>query len=218
MIQPTNYRVDKNILTDIATVALTGKLTLNEPTGDFFYDPWKLKKQFIGTAVETALAVLPFPIGEARLITLKSGTCYFSHSDIDDRFHLNISGDCSALINLESGESYFLKQDYIWYKMDAGIRHSAVNYGQFNRTQLVVRKLLNKNKIHNSVNIEITPAGENSRYVFDNILSPWLNRANKNGTISNFSTNNSQIYFKTDQESISELKKIIPKEFVYTIS
>jgi hypothetical protein len=216
MIQPTNLIVSQDLIKTMSEIDATGlRVVINEPTGDFFYDPWRIKKEFIGTPFEDALKLLPENIGEARIITLESGRCYFSHSDIDDRYHLNLTGDCAALINLENGNSYFLKPDGVWYNMDAGLRHSAANFGQFDRKQLVVRKLLNKNILINPVDGYINPRGKNARYVFDNAISPWLNRANKNAIISNFETNLSKIYFKIEEKFISDLIKIIPKEFEY---
>jgi hypothetical protein len=115
MIQPTNLIVSQDLIKTMSEIDATGlRVVINEPTGDFFYDPWRIKKEFIGTPFEDALKLLPENIGEARIITLESGRCYFSHSDIDDRYHLNLTGDCAALINLENGNSYFLKPDGVW--------------------------------------------------------------------------------------------------------
>lgn len=217
MITSTTYRVNRDVLTHISKIQFEGKLTVNEPIGNFFYDPWKIKKEFEGTSIEKALMQLPYPIGEARLIKLKSGTCYFSHSDIDDRYHLNISGDCSALINLETSVSYFLTNDSIWYDMDASPLHSAVNFGQYDRVQLVVRKLLKKNMLTKPIKVNITPAGTNYRFVFDNTVSPWLNKANKQGKINNFSTDGNSIELNVDEIYVNELLEICPKNFSVSI-
>jgi hypothetical protein len=216
MIQPTNLIVSQDLIKKMSEFNSSEmKVAINEPTGDFFYDPWQIKPEYIGTPFEQALKLLPTNIGEARIITLESGRCYFSHSDIDDRYHLNLSGDCSALINLETGESYFLKPDGVWYDMNAGMLHSAVNFGQYNRKQLVVRKLLNRNSLTVPVDFYINIKGRNARFVFDNTISPWLNRANKLGIISDFETSLSNVYFKIDQQYIQELTTIIPNEFDY---
>ena len=218
MIQQTSYIVDKKIIDEIASVESTGKLSINEPLGNFFYDPWEIKSEYQGTAIEKALEVLPKPLGEARLITLESGTCYFAHSDIDDRYHLNISGDCAALINLETKQSYFLEPDGVWYDMDAGPIHSAASYGQYNRKQIVVRKLLNKNILNSSKLVCVKLGGINSRFVFDNTLSPWLNRANKTGIISNFKADKNQIEFYIENRYLEDFKKIIPFEFTLIVT
>ena len=118
---------------------------LNQPTGHWLYDPYEVKKEWRDTEFGKLLSVLPFEIGEARLMRLSAGACYCAHADIDDRYHLNITGDNSILINLENYEIFKMFKDGIWYEMDAGIIHSAVNFGQEDRYQLVVRKLLKKN-------------------------------------------------------------------------
>lgn len=215
MIQQTSYIVSKKYIEEIANIESTGKQSLNVPSGDFFYDPWKLKPEFAGTAFEKVLSVLPDPIGEARLITLESGTCYFAHSDIDDRYHLNISGDCAALINLETKKSWFLTNDGIWYDMDAGPIHSAASFGQHNRKQIVVRKLLKKNHLNLPVDVKITAKGENPRFLFDNTISSWLNKANKKGIISNFAANGHTVYFKLEESYKSSLESIMPRNFEY---
>ena len=215
MLQETSYKVDKKLIKKIAEFETSGKLSLNEPTGDFFYDSWKIKLEYQGTVFETALNALPFSIGEARLITLESGTCYFSHSDIDDRYHLNITGDCAALINLETKESWFLTNDGIWYEMDASPLHSAASFGQHSRKQIVVRKLLTKNNLLTPVTVYLTAIGENPRFVFDNSISSWLNLANKRGIISNFKSNGLGVCFDIDKKYVNEFEKIIPEKFEY---
>lgn len=217
MIQPTNQIVTQELIEKMANFdGNEMKVAINEPTGDFFYDPWCIKPEFIGTPFEAALNLLPNDIGEARIITLESGRCYFSHSDIDDRYHLNLSGDCAALINIETQQSYFLKTDGIWYDMDAGLLHSAVNFGQFNRKQLVVRKLLKRNVLNAPVDAYIRAKGRNARFVFDNTISPWLNRATKRGIITDFETNLASVYFKIEEKFKDELKTIIPAEFEFS--
>jgi hypothetical protein len=232
MITATTYLVNRDILTHISEIQFEDKLAVNESVGNFFYDPWKIKQNFVGTAIEQALTKLPHPIGEARLIKLKSGTCYFSHSDIDDRYHLNISGDCAALVNLETKENFFLSTDGVWYDMDAGLLHSAVNFGQYDRVQLVVRKLLKRNMLNkpikvnikptdmlnNSINVNTELVKTNSRFVFDNTVSPWLNQANKLGKIKNFSTNGQSIELDIDEIYINELLEICPKNFNVSIN
>lgn len=219
MISKTPYSVSKDTLKTIANIEIDiFRESLNEPTGDFFYDPWVIKPKFAGSAIEQALEILPDHIGEARIITLESGDCYFAHSDIDDRYHLNISGDCAALINLETKESWFLTNDCFWYDMDAGPVHSAASFGQHNRKQIVVRKLLKKNKLLTPKNISISVGGLNPRFIFDNTISTWLNRANKDGIISNFSKSQNGVSFDIEENSINSIKQIMPSSFSYVIS
>lgn len=213
MITATEHKVNQNIIHQIAKINFEGKLSVNKPTGNFFYDPWELLDEYKNSAIDIAISSLGIPVGETRLIKLKSGNCYFSHSDIDDRYHLNISGDCSALVNLDTQENFFLSTDGVWYFMDAGPRHSAVNFGQFPRIQLVVRKLLKKNSLEKPVTLFVEPQGTNARFVFDNTISPWLNRAVKQSKINNFYSNGKSITVDVDDKYLDEFLTVCPKNF-----
>ena len=188
---------------------------LNQPTGTFFYDPWKLKDQYQGTIWQTVLESLPHDIGEAKIRKLDSGQAYICHADIDDRYHLNISGDHSYLVDLDREILHPTLADGVWYSMDAGWKHSAVNFGNRVRFQLVVRQLLKQNTLADPETVTIVPviADHNeARYIFDSIISPWLNMANKNKWISNFSYSDI-IKFDIDKKHLSEIKNILPTEF-----
>jgi hypothetical protein len=213
MIQPTPYTVDAKLLSACAEYTAEEKLRLNTATGNFFYDPWILNDEFKGTSIETVLSALPFPVGQARLIKLDPGTCYFSHSDIDDRYHLNLTGTYCNLTDLENQQSYYLQPDGIWYEMDAGKIHTAINAGEYPRIQLVVRKLLTVNALTKCINVCIQVKGENARYRFDNIISPWLNRAVKAGLISNFETSGASVYFDMASHLVTDFNKIVPEQF-----
>ena len=146
MLTPTNYTVE-SILFQEACRSLPNevmKTTINKPTGNFFYDPWILKDEYKGTVWETLYNSLPVVKGEARIIILDPRQCYQVHADIDDRYHLNILGDNSYLIDLVRDIMHPLAQDGIWYDMDASFLHTATNFGRRARVQLVVRKLLKK--------------------------------------------------------------------------
>jgi hypothetical protein len=188
---------------------------LNEPTGTFFYDPWKLKNQYRGTIWQTVLESLPHDIGEAKIRKLDSGQAYICHADIDDRYHLNISGDHSYLVDLDREILHPTLADGVWYSMDAGWKHSAVNFGNRVRFQLVVRQLLKQNTLADPETVTIVPviADHNeARYIFDSIISPWLNMANKNKWINNFSYSDI-IKFDIDKKHLSEIKNLLPTEF-----
>ena len=193
MLTPTKYTVEPNLFQEALNYLPTGemKTTINQPTGDFFYDPWILKDEYKGTVWETLYNSLPVIKGEARIIILDPGHCYQTHADIDDRYHLNILGDNSYLINLVQETMYPLSQDGIWYDMDASFLHTATNFGRKARVQLVIRKLLKKNKLFNPIEVSLVTSMENpnyARFLFDNTLSPWFNEANKLGFINNFKT------------------------------
>ena len=190
-----------------------GKHDLTVPSGDFFYDPWVLLKEYKNTVWESILNSLPIDTGQARIIVMESPSCYTQHADIDDRYHLNLSGDQDYLIDLDNQQMHKLVKDGVWYEMDAGRLHTAISVGEHTRMQLVVRKLLTRNVLNDSVSVKITAGGSNPRYSFDNTMSVWLNRASKNKTISNFKQSEASVYFDVEQSSLEELKSIVPKEF-----
>lgn len=209
MIESTEYSVDIKSIHDALTSidSIDTKQTLNQPVGSFFYDRWELKEQFKNTAWQTILETIKEPIGEARIITLDPGTNYYSHSDIDDRWHLNLDGNQSYLIDLDNNKMFETVQDGQWYSMNAGNLHTAANFGQIPRRQLVVRKLLNKNILVDPVTIEITSKQEifDYRYQFDHWVSPWLNMANKQGYISDFSYTSNKVVLSIEKNKLDDM-------------
>jgi hypothetical protein len=218
MLTPTNYTVDPKLYQE-ACHALPNrdmKTTINEPTGDFFYDPWVIKDEYKGTVWETLYNSLPVSKGEARIIILDPGQCYQIHADIDDRYHLNILGDNSYLIDLVRDIMHPLAQDGIWYDMDASFLHTATNFGRRARVQLVVRKLLKNNKLKYPIEVSLATSMDNpnhARFLFDNTMSPWLNDANKAGFINNFTQGNVTITFNIEQDKLESFKRMLPEEF-----
>jgi len=190
-----------------------GKHDLTAPSGDFFYDPWVLLEEYKNTVWESIWNSLPIDTGQARIIVMESPSCYTQHADIDDRYHLNLSGDQDYLIDLDNQQMHKLVKDGVWYEMDAGRLHTAISVGEHTRMQLVVRKLLTRNVLNDSVSVKITAGGSNPRYSFDNTMSVWLNRASKNKTISNFKQSEASVYFDVEHSSLEDLKSIVPKEF-----
>jgi hypothetical protein len=184
---------------------------LNMPTGNFFHDPWKIKPEYKDTVWEELLATLDSKHGEARLIKLAPGQCYSKHADIDDRFHLGLTGTDSFLINLEENEMHLLEQDGRWYEMNAARRHTAANFGCTDRVQLVVRKLLPTSNITEPVNIKITLIEEvfDRRFIFDDTLSPWINYAFKRQVIENFHGEDLKATMTVDKSVLTELEQII---------
>ena len=219
MINATSYRVpledieeaQNNIPSD------SFKFCLNEPTGNFFYDSWQLKKDLIGTVWEKIYNSLPVQKGEARLIKLEGGESYASHADIDDRYHLNIAGVKCYLTDLDNLKMHPLTTDGIWYNMDAGRRQTASNFGNRTRYQLVVRHLLTKNTIIDPVKILVVPVEgvdpDDARFVFDDVVSPWLNSANKSGTINEFSFHKDYVSFVISEKVLENFRLVVPKEF-----
>ena len=195
------------------------RVTLNYPTGDFFYDRWEIKDEFKGTVWQEVLDTLPMSIGEARIITLDPEESYSAHADIDDRWHLNLTGEHAYLIDLDNRDMFECKRNNHWYIMDAGRIHSASNYGSIPRLQLVVREPLRTSRQpKNLIKVTIEPSGtaEHYRYVFDNIISPWLNVKNKNYQMANFSYLGPVVRFKLEAECKDELDALLTKDFIVT--
>ena len=222
MIYPTSHRVSTYLIQQCANDIDVSKLPmcLNQPTGNFFTDPWIIKKEYKNTKWEKLLQSLSEPIGQARLIRLKPATCYHNHADIDDRYHLNISGEMNYLVDIDNNCIHSLEQDGLWYYMDAGKVHSAVNFGRYDRIQMVVRKLLPCHTLQNPVKIEIVSKNlsvDDARYIFDNSISPWLNRSSKDKKITDFSHCPEKVNFLCEATHVSTLKKIIPTglEIIY---
>lgn len=209
MISETEYVVSPELihLAQQELKSFEGKAALNRPTGNFFYDPWIIKEKFRNTVWEDILNTLDFSYGEARVIVLNPGESYMAHADIDDRFHLNLQGNHSFLIDISDQKMYPTIADNKWYSMDAGKIHAATNYGEIFRAQLVVRKLLERGKLNSYVRITIVPTKNRAdyRYQFDNIISPWLNRLNSRKKIDNFYFNEQQVDFDLSSDLLNEL-------------
>ena len=219
MIVQTPFHIDVKRINDLLPdIFDNGKTDITEPTGDFFYDPWQLKKEFEGTAWEDVWTSLPIDTGQARVIVMDSPSCYTQHADIDDRYHLNIVSDKDFLIDLEDQTMYPLVTDGYWYDMDAGKLHTAITVGETQRVQLVVRHLLNKNKLKDPVNVTIISGGEQPRYTFDNTLSAWLNRANKTGIITDFKARDTSVNFALESSSLTDLAQVIPPAFEFEVN
>jgi len=191
------------------------KMILNEPSGDFFYDKWNLKREYKDTPLEKLYNSLEGRKGEARIIIMQPGDCYMAHSDIDNRWHMNLSGEQCFLIDLNLHNMYELVKDASWWYMDAGVVHTAVNFGDHARMQLVVRELL-KSSNTASVFVSITTQVVNGRYIFDKNISPFLNSANKAGKISNFKFDGSTASFKLCESLLGNFKTLNLENMVVT--
>lgn len=217
MITKLQYKVDNSLFEKIPELVpkFDSRIALTTPTGDFFYDPWKISEEFSGTIWEDVLKSLPLRIGEARLVKLYPGTAYYSHADIDDRYHLNIFGEKSFLVDLDQNILHPVHNDSFWYEMDAGVRHSAVNFGNKTRIQLVVRKLLEKSNLYHPVRIKIFLVNFRTdfRFIFDDIFSPYINRLIKKGKADNFSLFNNEVFIDIEKEYVEDIKSISPEHF-----
>lgn len=217
MLIHTDYTVSSDLLQQalVDMPIIDFRYSLNTPTGDFFYDPWALKTELVGTIWEKLYDSLPVDDrGEARIIQLLGATCYAIHADIDDRYHLNISGNNCYLIDLDSQTMYPIIADGQWYSMDAGKRHTATNFGNRPRYQLVIRRLMKRNTLEIPIQASIkfdaqTDKGD-ARFRFDESISPWLNQANKQGFISEFKHSDKAVSFAIDEKYLQELQSILP--------
>jgi len=193
------------------------RFTLNRPLGNFLYDPWIIKDEYCNTIWNTLLSTLPSDIGEARIIILDGGQCYQSHGDIDNRYHLNLTGSLSYAVNLETNTIFEMLNDGYWYDFDAGLRHSAANFGRDFRAQLVVRKLLIKNTLKDPAKLRIVSSlpVDDTRFVGENTVTPWLNRADKQGIISDLTIADTGIIeFLIEKDQIPNLIAILPRGFI----
>lgn len=215
MLQKIPYTVSSSLIDEVKLhlPRVDTKIVLNKPTGNFFYDPWSIKPEYKGTIWETLLNTLPISYGEARIMVLTNGTTYMSHTDIDDRFHLNLKGQYSYLIDLDNEQMFPTVLDCQWYEMDTGRRHVAANFGSYERVQLVVRKLLHNASLNQYKRVIIKPICANARFEFDDIVSPWLNKANKKEKISDFKILEDGVSFNLDISAIKELKFIPASKF-----
>ena len=222
MLSKTNFLVDISLI-DAALNNIPSddfKFTINEPTGNFFYDPWKIKPEFQGSIWERLYDSLPVILGETRIIRLEGGKQYLGHADIDDRYHLNLSGDRCYLIDLDNSLMYATNKDGIWYEMNAGIRHSAVNFGNRYRYQLVARKLLIRSKLQNRRRVKVIHSDidpDDARFYFDDIISPWLNRVNKELMIDNFAYDKGIVSFDIEEKKLSDLLSLVNQYFIVDI-
>jgi hypothetical protein len=196
---------------------VTGEaIVLNEPIGNFFYDPWKIKDVYKGTLWEQVLDTMPMSIGQARIIKLEPGESYMAHADIDNRWHLNLTGEQAYLIDLDKKIMHECVRDNRWAYMDASCIHAATNYGSIPRLQLVVREpLRNSRQPIDLVSIAMEPAYEQHdfRYKFDKQFSPFLNRANQKYKLADFAHTTFSLKFKLEHELLDEFKKIVNKDF-----
>jgi hypothetical protein len=219
MFSKTNLSIDSNLL-DSAINSVPNidfKLSLNYPTGSFFYDRWEIKEEFKNTVWQEILESLPNDIGEARLIKLEPGTNYRSHADIDDRYHLSIISDRCFYIDLDNEALYPMPVDGNWYMANAGIRHSAANFGKKPRIQLVVRQLLNPgSNIEIPVKIKINPKTlrEDIRFIFDDTISPLLNQYSKKGMMADFEWKDHEVKLTLDETLLPELVETLDSDFI----
>jgi hypothetical protein len=192
---------------------------LNEPTGDFFYDTWTIKDLYKDTIWQQVLDTMPMSIGQARIIKLDPGESYMAHADIDNRWHLNLTGEQAYLIDLDNKVMHECTRDNRWAYMDASRIHVAANYGSIPRLQLVVREPLRNSRVSValvSISIEAAYEQHDFRYKFDKIFSPFLNRANQKYKLADFAHTTFSLSFKLERELLEKFKELVTPEFKVT--
>lgn len=219
-------RLDKFMITDLdITVDLQPLLAdltkaqwdsknrccLNTPKGNWLFDDYEILPQWQGSSFDNFLTNLPFRVGEARLMKLTPGTCYPCHSDLDDRYHLNLtSNDQCYLIDLESHKMHPVKSDGKVYYMNANLLHTAVNFGDVDRVQLVIRKPFERisDQGMTEVSIKFLDSKFNFRYQFDQKMSPIIGMLAKEKNLSWFEPiSETQMNIKTTRQGIDLLLK-----------
>jgi hypothetical protein len=221
MLEPTHYTISDILLQEAVHLLpkIDARVALNQPTGDFFNDPWEIKPEFKGTVWEQILDTIIEDKGEARLIKLAPGQAYPSHADIDDRWHLTIKGNHSFLIDLETNTMHPTITNGCWYTMNAGCRHTAANFGSEDRVQLVVRHLLPINVLKDPIEVFITLKDivVDRRFIFDDVISPWLNAAFKRGIVSKFNGQDLIASLIIEVDCLEELETLTKDYFILTI-
>ena len=197
---------------------ITETVVLNEPTDDFFYDRWQIKDLYKDTLWERVLNSMPMSIGQARIIRMEPGESYMAHADIDNRWHLNLTGEQAYLIDLDDEVMYKCERDYRWAYMNASRIHAATNYGSVPRLQLVVREPLRRSRQPvDLVSISMVRGSQHDfRYRFDKQFSPFLNRANWANKLADFAYTEFNLSFKLERELLEEFNKLITPEFKVT--
>jgi hypothetical protein len=158
---------------------------------------------------------MPMSIGQARIIRMEPGESYMAHADIDNRWHLNLTGEQAYLIDLDDEVMYKCERDYRWAYMDASRIHAATNYGSVPRLQLVVREPLRCSRVPvDLVSISMVRGSQHDfRYKFDKIFSPFLNRANWAHKLADFAYTEFNLSFKLERELLEEFEKLVNTEF-----
>jgi hypothetical protein len=100
--------------------------------------------------------------------------------------------------------------------MDAGIVHTAANFGRTTRVQLVVRQLLKNAQLENPIRVSIkfdnlTP--DHARFIFDSNISPILNLNNKAGLINDFKYTTTNVSFNIESKIYEYFKTNLPENF-----
>ena len=220
MFTATPHRVNSSELLELfRTVQLQQdqhddmfKLDLNQPTGNFYYDPWQLKPEYEHTAVAQLLHQLA-PVGQVKIVSIPPGQCYLAHSDVEDRYHVTLQSEHSYVLDITHQQVYECRVDDRVYHTNTAQLHTVMNAGYVPRIQLVIRELLTRHQLVNPVRIHIqaTQAPHNLRQQWDNHILVWCNLAHKQGIITDFDPMNSeaQVQFHMESDHLDSLRAVL---------
>lgn len=185
------------------------RLVLNETDGNLFSGPYRIKQEFVGTPIGDLLEQIG-PVGEARLLKLKSGKTYTAHTDPDDRLHLAIqTNKFSYLLDLDSNIMHHIPADGYLYEMDTSKTHIAANFGGDDRVHLNIRCLLPEFK---SPGYRLVFAGVDNpdwkQQLYIDIMG-YINQAVKSGAIQGIAkVNDRELLVNCDQGVLDYLKAV----------
>jgi hypothetical protein len=77
--------------------------------------------------------------------------------------------------------------------------------------------LLTRGKLKDPNNFKlVVSAGtepDDARFIFDDVMSKWLNQVNKKELLNNFMFKNNVVSFTLDSSLVADLMLVLPKEF-----
>lgn len=203
----------EEIIHQTNSLSFESRLCLNQPTGDFFSDPWIVKEKFKNTPLGNILNGVD-RVGEARLIKLQSAETYTAHADPDDRYHLPIiTNPYAFIIDVENLKMYHLPADGKIWMMDTSLIHVASNYGGRERIHLNIRILLPKFKDdHTGITLKIKGGNFDWKQESYIEIMPFINRQIKEKNILGFDRIN-------DREiRLNIVNKLLLKSIVESLS
>jgi hypothetical protein len=187
-----------------------------DETRNKYYEPAVLLDSFKGTAVETVLNTIPDAISLLAVIIQDPGDSYPIHTDIQDRYHLNIKSKHSYFLDFEKNRLIPIETDSKLYIMDTGIYHSATNYGNERRIQLGATKMLTPKTLKNPQDIVIEFLGneKEQNFYFNYYIIPWMNRADKRNIVDRYvRPKNNKMFFTVEKDFLNEVENICNQYF-----
>lgn len=207
MISKMSKKFDlEPIIAQVNSLGYFKRLELNQPSGEFFNDPWSTKEEFLNTPLGNVLKDLG-DIGQARLLALDSGESYTAHCDPDDRIHLAIhTNPYSFLVDLDDHKLYHLPADGQLWHMDTSRIHVASNWGPRTRIHLNIRVLLPKyNETQPGLCIKVIEGDYDWKQLAYTPIMRVINNRIKKGYITGFrGISDKEILINTTSQHIFE--------------